>query len=286
MRSGNAFSSSRPAVVSRRMWPTPRDRRGGRRPPARARGATTSGAAGLRPAPGSGGPRATAPRAGAPPAARATTLDPVGTDVSRPRRRRRRRRHLPGTGLDQAPEQAGPFQLEQHRARDPGQAGRLPAVAEQGARGPLDRPGQLGIGEVAVGRAQAQGARPHRVAQPVLGRRPSEVERHRIPGPRRLTRDGVDQLEIGRRPGHGHRQHPVRVVTLEQDLNQPPGFSAPAAEAMACRKTVTSAPSARDEPPNSGSRRRSRPLPGRAATRWRDTRRTARPPTPGAAARR
>ena len=65
------------------------------------------------------------------------------------------------------------------------------------------------------------------------------------PSPERrgLAVDDVDQLQLGGRAGHGHGQQPIRIVALEQDANQPSGFRAPAADAMAWRKAVTSAPS-------------------------------------------
>ena len=65
---------------------------------------------------------------------------------------------LPGrSGLNEAPEEARPFELEENGAGDAGQARRLATFAEEADGRLLDGPGELGIRQVAVGRAQAQG---------------------------------------------------------------------------------------------------------------------------------
>ena len=156
-----------------------------------------------------------------------TTLDAVGHGGSPPpRSSSARRRHLPAdeawTRRRSRPVRSSSSSTAQAmRDRPAGSRGR-----GAGPRGPLDRPGQFGIGEVAVGRAQAQG-RGRTASRSRSSADAAEVEHHRIPGPPRLARDGVDELEIGRGPGHGHREHPVRVVALEQDREPATGLQRP-----------------------------------------------------------
>ena len=109
---------------------------------------------------------------------------------------------------------------------------RLAAVAEQADRGALDRLGQLRVGQLALAPHQASTGRPAPRGAGDPRPRLAEMEDD---ARRRVRRDSRWMTSTRSRPAAApataDRQDTLRVVALEQQENQPPGLSAPAAEA-------------------------------------------------------
>ena len=114
-------------------------------------------------------------------------------------------------------------QLHDHRARHPRQARRLPAVAEQGDRGAIDRGGQLGVGEMPGLRAQLEGPRANRRPETILAGRLPEMDCQAVSRAPRLTLDDRFELEPRRGTRGGNPQQPIRIVAVQEQVEPAAG---------------------------------------------------------------